>query len=313
LPDEIVKKGTTVTQSDNHSAPPAENLPATSTRVSPAPKKIEVKRDGNIRWLAVRDSTPESLWPKVRTFWLEQGFKLKLEDSKIGILETDWQENRADIPQTGLRKLLGGVLDGLYSSPTRDKFRIRLERGVDATELYLTHRGAEEINRGDTFIWQPRPADPELETELLNRLMVFLGVEPNQASTLLATQNPNQLKAELIHATEGTMGELMVYDNLGRTWQRVGLVLDRLGFGIEERNRTEGSYQVRYFGSEEDKGFLSRLFGGGDDEAKEQMYQIRLTTEQEKRTRLQILDAQGQVTTHKTAEQILTLLYEQLK
>jgi outer membrane protein assembly factor BamC len=250
------------------------------------------------------------LWPKVRTFWLEQGFQFTLEDPKIGILETDWQENRADIPQTGLRKLLGGVFDALHSAPTRDKFRTRLERGIDGTELYLTHRGAEEVSTGDTFQWQPRAADPELEAEMLNRLMVFLGVETDTANALLATPTlTSSSQVELVQT--GTVKELVINDDLGRAWQRVGVVLDQLGFGIEERRRSEGIYRVRYFGTEENKGFLARLFGS--DDAKEQLYQIHLLTEQEKKTRLRILDEQGQVATSKVAEQILTLLYERLK
>jgi len=305
LPDEIAKETVSVTEQVTVTSAPAASPPS-------APKKIAVKREGNVRWLVIRDSTPESLWSKVRMFWLEQGFKLKLEDPKIGILETDWQENRADIPQTGLRKLFGGVLDALYSAPTRDKFRVRLERGDSTTEVYLTHRGAEEVNRGDTFIWQPRPADPELEAELLNRLMVFLGVEQGEASTLLATPTSTQFKAELVQTTAGIAGELVIYEDLLPAWQRVGVILDRLGFGIVERERAQGRYQVRYFGSEEEKGFLARWFGGSDD-TEEQVYQIHLTAEQAKKTRLKISDLQGQIMTNKTTERILTLLYERLK
>jgi len=146
------------------------------TSVLPLSDQVQLQRQGNSRWLLI-SAAPETLWPKVKNFWLENGFTLKLQEPKIGIMETEWAENRADIPQDGLRKIIGKVLDSVYSASTRDQFRIRLEHGETAgkTELYLTHKGAEEVTQGDSFVWQSRPADPELEAEMLNRLMVYLG------------------------------------------------------------------------------------------------------------------------------------------
>ena len=123
-------------------------------------------------------------------FWISNGFALKRDDPTIGIMETDWVENRADIPQDGVRALLKKYLDILYSAPTRDKFRTRLERTADGkrTEVYLSHSGVEEVAAGGTsasstniYIWQRRPPNPELEAEMLNRLTVYLGASEKRA------------------------------------------------------------------------------------------------------------------------------------
>ncbi|MCB1986841.1 MAG: outer membrane protein assembly factor BamC, partial [Burkholderiaceae bacterium] len=121
-------------------------------------------------------------------FWLENGFTLALDQSNIGIMETDWAENRAKIPQDIIRSTLGKVLDSLYSTGERDKFRTRMERASDgSTEIYVSHRGMIEVfnsSTKDSTVWQPRPADPELETEFLRRMMVKLGVSQEQAKAV---------------------------------------------------------------------------------------------------------------------------------
>ncbi len=152
----------------------------------PAQNEIHVERDGDKRWLVIQ-SDSAAVWNKMREFWLQNGFLIKREDPRIGILETDWAENRADIPMDPVRKVLSKALDSLYSSPTRDMFRVRLEAGAKpgTTELFLTHRGMQEVFDDKTTIWQPRPSDPELESEMLNRLMVYMGVQEQQAKQAL--------------------------------------------------------------------------------------------------------------------------------
>ena len=167
---------------------------AGSTDLLPQQPKVTVERAGNERWLVVR-ATPEQVWPVVKEFWQELGFIIKTESPETGVIETDWAEDRAKIPQDMIRSTLGKVLDGLYSTAERDKFRTRLERGKDAatTEVYISHRGMYEVLEGgdggssNRTIWQPRPADPDLEAEMLRRLMVRFGVEEARAKTQIAS------------------------------------------------------------------------------------------------------------------------------
>ena len=86
-------------------------------------------------------------------------------------METEWAENRAKLPQDLIRKTIGKLLDGMYSTGERDKFRTRLERNAQGgVEIYITHRGLQEIyptKERDSTTWTVRPSDPDLEAELL--------------------------------------------------------------------------------------------------------------------------------------------------
>jgi len=290
----------------------------TAESVLPKAKHIEIKRNGTARWLELKNTNATTVWTKLRQFWAEQGFKLTTEDQRIGIMETEWKENRVDIPQDALRRLLGGVIDSLYSASTRDRYRVRLERGHEATnlEIYISHRGAEEVTQGDHFVWQPRPANPELEAEMLTRLMVFLGVEKEQAkTTVAAAQKPTVARAEL-YIVADKAPSLLVKQDMNKTWQLVGLALDRVGFVVEDRDVSKGVYFVRYVDPERDGrksgNFFTRLFNGSDNTDEQGEYLIRLAKTQNI-TQITVLDKNNRLQATRTAEKILTLLYEQLK
>jgi outer membrane protein assembly factor BamC len=289
-----------------------------NSAVLPAQSNMRVERDGNQQWLVVR-GTPAQVWPRVKEFWLQEGFLIKMEDPRVGIIETGWAENRAEIPQGPIRNILGKVLDSVYSSATRDQFRVRLENGTqpDTTEVFLTHRGMQEVMSGGavdaTPVWEPRATDPELEAEMLKRLMVYMGVEEQKAQTMLAQQTDREIRAQLVSDASGTM--LLVYEDFSRAWRRTGIALDRVGFAVEDRNRSEGTYFVRYSDplAGEDKGMLSKLaFWSSDDEVAAKQYQIKLVAGGAK-TQVIVNDAQGVRDTTTTAKRILTLLEEQLR
>jgi uncharacterized lipoprotein len=155
----------------------------------PKGDEIRIERDGSQRWLVVKQ-TPEQLWPQIKDFWQDSGFLINIESPDTGVMETDWAENRAKIPQDFIRNTLGKVFDSLYSTGERDKFRTRLERGPNGTtEIFISHRGAEEVLTGsakETSVWTARPSDPGLEAEFLSRLMVRLGAEETKAKAAVA-------------------------------------------------------------------------------------------------------------------------------
>jgi len=106
---------------------------------------VRIERAGNQRWLVV-NRPAEKLWEPVKDFWQENGFLLAMDQDKLGIMETDWAENRAKIPQDFIRASLGKLLDSFYSTPERDKFRTRLERDANGnTEIFISHRGMVEV------------------------------------------------------------------------------------------------------------------------------------------------------------------------
>ncbi|MBA3033415.1 MAG: outer membrane protein assembly factor BamC [Gammaproteobacteria bacterium] len=292
--------------------------------VLPSVDKMRIERAGSQRWLVVA-GTPENIWPSIKEFWQETGFIVNIELPEAGVLETDWAENRAKIPQDILRSTLGKVIDGLYSTAERDKFRTRLEKGAEAgtTEIYISHRGMYEvyINEGKSETrWQPRPADPDLEAEMLRRLMVRLGADEARAKTQMAAE-PKQERAKLTRAADGA-GTLTVQEPFDRAWRRVGLALDRVGFTVEDRDRTQGLYFVRYVDPEADlrkkdgdKGWLSKLaFWKSNKIDVDPKAQFRIQViNAGSDSNVRIVTREGGVDSSETARKILGLLFEQLK
>jgi outer membrane protein assembly factor BamC len=290
-----------------------------STAVLPAATGVSVARDGDQQWLVVQGS-PEQVWPRVREFWLQEGFLIRIEDPRLGILETEWTENRADIPQGGVRKLIGKALDSVYSAATRDKYRVRLEQGQNgaSTEVFLTHRGVEEVLTGgavdSTPVWKPRESDPELEAEMLKRMMVYMGVEQQKAQRQLAQREETPVRAELVSDSQGSM--LIIKEDYSRAWRRTGVALDRVGFTVADRDRSTGTYYVSYndpLGEQDEQGLLGKLaFWSSDDDNKATEYRIELQADGPT-TNVIVNNSEGVRDTTPTAKRILTLLEEQLR
>jgi outer membrane protein assembly factor BamC len=295
---------------------------AAAQEVLPQIEKMRVERSGSQRWLVVA-GTPDKIWPTLKEFWQELGFIVNLELPDAGIMETDWAENRAKLPQDMIRATLGRFLDQIYSTPERDKFRTRLEKGAEegTTEIYISHRGMYEVYANesqDRTVWQPRPADPELEAEMLRRLMVRLGTEESRSKTMMAGESKKEERAKLLRATGGA-GSLQLLEAFDRSWRRVGLALDRVGFTVEDRDRAKGLYYVRYVDTEAgdtkktDGGFLSKLkFWDSGKPAANQQFRILVQGDGGAST-VQILTREGGVDNSETAKKILGLLYDQLK
>ena len=291
---------------------------AKGSGVLPVQDDIRVERDGNKRWMIV-NAPAGQVWDKVREFWIDLGFLLTVENPQVGVMETDWKENRADIPNDIIRNLLSSVMDFAYSAPTRDSFRTRIEQGdsSEQTEIFISHRGVLEKVSGESTVWETRPAEPDLEAEMLRRLMVFMGTEDAKARARLAKSGRGAIRARLIKDREGN--SLIDYRaGYPRAWRVVGLALDRVGFTVEDRDRSKGIYFVRYSDPLKDmksseKGILSGLvFWGDDEEPSDAQYQVALSGD-EATTQIVVLDDKGQRDKTNTARRILTLLYEQIK
>lgn len=277
---------------------------------------VRIERNGNQRWLVV-NRPADKLWEPVREFWLENGFTLALDQANIGIMETDWAENRAKIPQDIIRSTLGKVLDSLYSTGERDKFRTRLERNAEGgTEIYVSHRGMQEVfttTTKDSTVWQPRPADPELETEFLRRMMVKLGVSQEQAKAVAVASAGRAPAARVTTVNNAPVVQLD--EGFDRAWRRVGLALDRTGFTVEDRDRSQGLYFVRYVAPKADKkepGFLGKLFGGSEKAVPPLKYRV-LVRSQGEATTVSVLNAAGAPETSANAENIVRVLADDLK
>jgi len=287
---------------------PAATTQQTASHVLPASLNISVLRNGDKRWLEIVDQQPDQLWQKVHQFWVNSGFTLKKEDPKIGIMETEWNENRDDIPQDIIRKTLGSVLDFLWQSSTKDKFLTRLERTDRGTEIFLTHRGVEEISQDDgetTATWQARPSDPEREAEMLQRLMVYLGDTPEQAKTTLA----NVVSSGVPRAGLNE-GLLLINEEFPLAWRSIGLAIDKSGMSIEDRNRTTGFYYVKVAPKPEKKGWFASLLDNNEEVTLQEL-QIRISEIIPTQCQVEILDKNGKPSS--ISSQINHRLLEHLK
>lgn len=307
------------TYSSERAAQPQQSQRSVLTSVD----QMYIERAGSQRWLVVPGDA-DRLWLDLKDFWLELGFILNIERPEIGVMETDWAEDRAKIPQDFVRSALGLVLDGLFSTSERDKFRTRLEEGKEpgTVEIYISHRGMEEVyssSAQDSTVWQPRAADPELEAEMLRRLMVKLGATAERADAVLANQGEQVDRAQLKTSSFGQ--HLDVSETFDRAWRRVGLALDRVGFTVEDRDRTSGVYFVRYIDpdvdarSGEKPGLLSRLAFWRDDEkglAQGNQYRIRVISNGPN-SQVSVLNKEGELDNSATANKILELLQKELR
>jgi len=278
---------------------------------------VRIERDGNQRWLVV-NRPADKLWEPVRDFWQDSGFNLIQADANVGLMETDWAENRAKLPQDFIRSTLGKLLDSLYSTGERDKFRTRLERNANGgTEIYVTHRGMIEVygtQTKDNTVWQPRPSDPELETEFLRRLMVKLGVSQEQSKAVVAAAAAPRTPTARA-TTVNNVPVVQIDEGFDRAWRRVGLALDRTGFTVEDRNRNEGTYFVRYVAPDADKkepGFFGKLFSRSSAATPPLKFRIVLRSQGEATT-VSVLNEAGAPESSANAERIVRVIADDLK
>ena len=276
---------------------------------------VRIERAGNQRWL-VSSLPPETVWTQLRSFWQEQGCSLTTDDQATGVMETYWSENRAKLKTDIIRNAIGSVFDSLYDTGERDRFRTRIERTTTGTEVYISHRGLQEIYTSaqkDQTTWRARPADPDLEAEFLGRLLIKLGAKPEAAKAAVADAPQLPTKARLVAGA--ATPTVQVDDSFDAAWRRVGLALDRSGFTVEDRDRAQGLYFVRYVDPSKDRkndgGFLSRIFGGSDT-ANVARYRINVKGT-DKGTVVTVLDEKGQAENSDTTKRIAGLLVDELK
>ncbi len=298
----------------------------TRSEFLPTTPDAKIVRAGNERWLVVK-ATPEQAWNTAREFWQENGFVLAVEQPQTGVMETDFAENRAEIPGDFLRRTVGKYLDVFYSTYKQDKFRTRIERGAEpgTVEVFISHRGMEQVPTGKidnsspaAFAWAVMPPNPALEAEMLTRMMMKFGTpEPAaRAAVLQAAVAPE--RARIDRNPDGSY-RLTVDDQFDRTWRRVGLALDRAGFTVIDRDRSRGVYFVRYGDPDElaakanNAGWLEKMqFWKRDEKDKPEQYQI-VVAEAAPNSVVSVQDPGGVPDRTPTSEKILALLKDQLK
>jgi outer membrane protein assembly factor BamC len=284
-----------------------------------------IERSGSQRFLIVQRNA-DSFWEPLREFWKENGFELTLDQPELGIMETDWAENRAKLPQDFIRRTLGKVFDSLYSTGERDRFRTRVERTANGLEITITHRGMAEVyttNTKDATIWTPRASDPELEIEFLRRLMMRLGDENQTAGSSAnktaigasASSSSTSMPSDVKVTKQNNLPVIEIKDGFDRAWRRVGVAIDRTGFTVEDRDRAQGVFFVRYAPpgtSDKEPGFFAKLFASDKVIPTLAKYRIAVTSKGDIST-VQVQAADGLPETSANAERIIKLLADEIK
>lgn len=338
-------------------------------KVLPTSDGVRLEKAGAQRWLVV-NAPAEKIWPAVREFWVEQGFAVRVENPDTGVMETEWIEAdaiKAQDDKKNIGEKFDKWLDKLSGLADRRKFRTRLERGEKegSTEIYMTHRTVStapddgknrvrtnygEVDTGYRFEsgkqeTKAEENDGDLDAELLRRLMVKLGVEEKRAQQIVS--NPViEKRADVVKESDSSV-TLNLNDGYDRGWRRVGLALDRIGFVIEDKDRSSGLFLVRYAdvdiddGPKKKKGLIDTLAFWKDDEEVEnkskpkdektiidklqfwkgdegktdpsKQYRIKLSETETGATRVNVVDTENKRNRSTTANRIISLLYDQLK
>ena len=282
---------------------------------------VKLERQGQNRWLVV-DQPADKVWNQISKFWEDNGFSLAVNQPEVGVMETTWAENRAKVPKDGLiRQTLGRVFDMLYDTGERDMYRTRIERTANGTEVYVSHRGMSEEyedSKKERTTWRARPSDPGLEAEMLSRMMIVLGGTQEEADALKrdAVQAATPAATARIAELNAQGNGLSVAADPDTTWRRVGLALDRSGFTVEDRDRAQGVYFVRYVPetkAAEQPGFFARLFSSDKTSVAPVKYRVLVRVAGDNRSTVSVLDAQGQPDASATAQRIVQVLADDLK
>jgi len=223
-------------------------------------QNVEIKRDKYRRWLLV-DLPPNEVWALSKEFFRSYGFKIEKENQKIGLLETDYLEIETKVPDQSLgaiRVALSKALKTKYGLPIADKYRIRIESTDNPmeSEVYLTLSSIGEVVSGAMRVWQPREKDIELETEMLLKLMVFLGDDRFDAITKIKSNtNENIVDVSVVLSEKGFATLIFPFEKR-ESWKLLGWALDELSIDIEDRDQIEGSYLINVTPN---KGFFSKI------------------------------------------------------
>jgi len=258
-----------------------EKLEEQQQIVLSVPSDIQVKKSGTRRWLVI-DKSPDLIWDLSRQFLKEQGFVIKKSNKKIGVMETDYLENKPDIPAKSMgwiRSMLQSTIDNVsYTLPSVDSYKVRIEpiESGQKSEVHLSISSMAEVITGagkdETTLWQSKERDIALENEMLYQLMIYLGGDSADARERIINA---QEKGKIIVSLADGINEyakLQFKLNLIDTWDNMSWALSDLNITIEDKDIKEKTFYIQVARSS-DKGIMSKIFG---EDAIFSSYQLRL-------------------------------------
>jgi len=292
-------------------------------------KSLRLEGSENLYWLSVEEPV-DNLYQMVKNFWSSEGYRLVVDEPVIGIMQTEWIYT-----QVGSTEQTGNWIDRLFGnddlSATQDQFKTRIERGEQGkNRIYIAHRGAEynyvldtndrgspQTENVDGSEWEYRQPDPELEVEMLSRLMIYLGLQTAEVEQQVA--NVKLFKPRAFMQVDGEQNSpfLLIKDAYQIAWNRVYQALERLNFEIvnatfESGLFGEGVFTVNIDIKESQKqGGLFSLVSGTETSTRQIL--LVLSKETHELTRVDIENSKGENDTSPEGAEFLDLLYQQIK
>lgn len=288
---------------------------------------IQLESNGDMYWLRV-EAPVGDLYQLVKNFWAAEGYRLDVDEPVIGLMQTEWiykEEGGKEKSSSWIGELF--TTEDLSASQDQYKARIERDEMANLNRIYIAHRGTEykhvlttdgagsdEHRKNE---WTFRPREPELEIEMLSRLMIYLGLQDGEVEQQRANVKLFKPRAMLdVDADEGSPF-LIINDVYQIAWNRVFHQLERMNFEIvsfefKSGLSGEGVISIKSPTLEvtEEEGFFSF-------QSEEKEGEIKLTLvfseETNQTTRLFLEDEEGQFDTSPEGNEFIKLLFQQIR
>ena len=150
-------------------------------------QSVQLEGSGDLYWLQI-DESVDNLYQIVKNFWASEGYRLNVDEPVIGVMQTEWVY-QSEGGEEESSSWFGQLFTTEDLAATQDQYKTRIERSEtnNLNRIYIAHRGTEfkyVLNEGaarkeaiNDSEWNFRQPEPELEIEMLARLMIYLGLQ----------------------------------------------------------------------------------------------------------------------------------------
>lgn len=290
---------------------------------------LRLEGSGDLYWLSVEEPV-DNLYQLIKNFWFSEGYRLMTDEPVIGIMQTEWvltEQGPSDASNSWFKSLFVG--ENLAASQDQYRTRVELDQTENVSRIYIAHRGTERgyyVTLGDAQKkdfdddnqWHFRQPEPELEVEMLSRLMIFLGLQEAEVEQQVADAKLFKPRAFQRMDSAEQSPYLIVKDPYQIAWNRVYHQLERMNFEIEKAEFEsgllgEGAITViaQVTESQEEKGLFSFFSNSGETVEKEIV--LVLTEVTHELTRVMIQTRARDVDTSPAGAAFLDLLYKKIR
>jgi outer membrane protein assembly factor BamC len=274
---------------------------------------IKVYTEGTSMFLSVKTQDKLSLWKKIKTFWIQEGFLLVNSDLTVSSMRTNYLENLSEVQLGAIQRVVGRYVPLLVSPESRDSYKTRLIKKNNGYDILITHYGKEFMSDGDSeFRWQNRARDPEFENEMISRMYIYLGGNEAREKGYTVAKSTGIRNQVSIYSDDNNLQTLYVPDIYERTYPAVVTALDILGISIIEKSQSDGYIQISLEDKKSrDDGFFSNLF---DNSSSETLFiRLNMGGENGSATLISIENNSSVQMNDSVSEEVLRGLYVKLK